>query len=533
MKIQRRTLPFLLIVCCTAVAAIIALVSWWEAARQNRYSIDAQMAIADSETANAYLAMQGKLSLEANWQTAYENVVENWNQAWIDSEYGSYLQGVGIRNVAVFGPQGRLRYFGREENSPLTERDVASAGGMKDLISSVWQVGKGMPPKEGRGTVVIDGKVYFAVAAAITPNDTAEAPRDPARHYTLVYLAPAETDVYDALSAGLKAKDVRLTVADPPRGYAAAALKDAAGKPRAYVVWKPYLPGSEFLAVLLPALVVTFVGLTVALAVMTYRWRRAQMLLLDAEAQASARQEEQRLKAAFIGNISHELRTPLNAVIGFSEMLKTEAFGPLGSKRNADYVDNILDAGRALLRLINDLIELSRIEARDTATERQIFDAAPAVVAAAEEISNHAEERKVTLSGPDRTEGVWCLGSDLNLRHAVARFLENAVDVTGPGGSVTLVWTRKDGEMVLAIGDGGDYMRPEALRQRDGRLTIYSENHMVSNKTHIGVNFNIAQGLVALMGGKVVVKTTHGAGNTVFLHLPVAAAPYKRASAVA
>ena len=98
---------------------------------------------------------------------------------------------------------------------------------------------------------------------------------------------------------------------------------------------------------------------------------------------------------------------------------------------------------------------------------------------------------------------------------------------------VALVWTRKDHEMVLAIGDGGDYIRPEVLRQRDGRLTIYSENHMVSNKTHIGVNFNIAQGLVTLMGGRVVIKTTHGAGNTFFLHLPVAAAPYNRASAVA
>ncbi len=511
---------------CAVVAAIIALVSAFEADRQNRSSLATQHDVAAFETAGAYLDMIGLIKHTAFNQDAYDNIVVAWNPDWIDHQFDNYLSLTGIRNVAIYGPGNRLRRLdSHADETRLTEAALVEARGIDALLTAVRTAHDRGEISPKNGIVIADGRVYYAVAAPVAAQEQLDAPAADGLQRVMIFLKPATNDAYSLLSVGFQGNTVRIvqSAATPP-GFTSYPLKDAAGIPRAFLEWQPHKPGLNFLTVLLPVLFAMFLLLTVTLAVAARRWQSAQQTLIETDAKAAAAEEESRIKSVFFGNVSHELRTPLNAIIGFAEMLKLEMFGPLGAKPYGEYVGYILHSGQNLLRVVDDLIEFSRIEAHDAVIECENIDAAAILSETIAAFRGPARAKKVDLVFDGNGKGAWCVGSRSRLRQAISRLIESAVQLSKEGQNVTVFWRRSEGEIVVGVCDCGPGMTEEET-SNIGKLFVYSDTHLVTRSGGIGLGLAIAMGLTQAMGGRMTANCASGEGCTIMLHLPAATAP--------
>ncbi len=505
-----------------AVAIVtIAVVSGFAASHENSQSLVTQQVIVQHETDGAYRQIEGQLTQMIFWQDAYENIVRQWNQKWVAYQFGPYQDSMGNHLVAIYGPSGQLLFHhagGRY--SHVSRTDLANATGLAVLLRSVAVERMHQPPALHKGMTLIGGVPYFAVAGTVTPEQASDLALAQQRAFHVVFFAPVTTANYDTLTKGFAAYDTRVIVGDKqPAGFTAAALTDAAGHPLAWLTWKVQLPGTILLKTILPAMIGVFLLLALLQGLLMRRWQKMQRELFMIEAKARSAREESHAKSVFLGTISHELRTPLNAIIGFSDALLNRLFGPLGSPHYDEYAAHIRSSGYSLLKTVNDLIEIARIEARDTAVEQQRVDAALAAQLAIEGAVQSALRKNVELFLSAVQDGAWCRGSELSLRQAIERILDNAIRHSPEGAIVTVAVQRDGNDITVEVRDVGDGIAPERLAAL-GRPFGSPESHLVRGNGGPGLGLSIAKGLIRLMGGSISIASEIGAGTTVTLRVP-------------
>jgi Amt family ammonium transporter len=233
-----------------------------------------------------------------------------------------------------------------------------------------------------------------------------------------------------------------------------------------------------------------------------------------------AAEEANNAKSAFLANMSHELRTPLNAVIGFSEILTGELFGPLGDGRYKDYAADILQSGRHLLSLVNDLLDHTRVEAGRVELHESEIDIAEQCEMALRMIRERAANAGVTLQ-PDIADNLPLLAADERaVRQILLNLLGNAVKFTPVGGHVRLVARLEDdGRLALLVSDTGIGMKREDV-PRAFEPFVQLHHHMNKAYGGTGLGLPLVQALMRLHGGSVTIDSTEGIGTTVTLRFP-------------
>jgi signal transduction histidine kinase len=225
-----------------------------------------------------------------------------------------------------------------------------------------------------------------------------------------------------------------------------------------------------------------------------------------------------RHKSEFLANMSHELRTPLNAVIGFSEVLIDRMFGELNDKQ-AEYLQDILSSGRHLLSLINDILDLSKIEAGRMELELGVFDMPVALDNALtlvrERASRHGIALGVTL---DPRVGEF-VADERKVKQILVNLLSNAVKFTPEGRRVDVSLTRANGSIEIAVTDTGIGIAPE------DQEAIFEEFRQVGSdytrkREGTGLGLPLAKRFVELHGGRMWVKSEVGRGSTFTFSLP-------------
>ena len=250
-----------------------------------------------------------------------------------------------------------------------------------------------------------------------------------------------------------------------------------------------------------------------------------EQLLRDKESAVRAN----RAKSQFLSRVSHELRTPLNGILGFAQLMALDRVLPLAPDQQRR-LDSVHHAGRHLLGLINDVLDLARIEHEDFSLRLEPVDLSAALDVCLSLIAPLARESRVTLPAPPAAP-CWVLADRRALEQVLMNLLSNAIKYNRIGGRVGVALGRADGSVQLAISDQGAGLTAEQqarLFQHFERLG--AESGRVEGT---GLGLVICQELAQAMGATLQVQSRSGAGSTFTVRLPAAAAPRADAAATA
>lgn len=236
---------------------------------------------------------------------------------------------------------------------------------------------------------------------------------------------------------------------------------------------------------------------------------------------ARERAEEANLaKSRFLATMSHELRTPLNAILGFSEIMKDEMFGPIGSETYKDYVNDIHNSGTHLLKLINEILDISRIEAGKHELEEKHLNLVKVVDDAQRIVDIKAKQKDITIevSYHDNLPLVWV--DERAIQQIVLNLLSNALKFTPQGGSIVLKvgWTAKGGQYV-SIKDSGPGIPEEEIPIV---LSSFGQGSIAIKHAEpgTGLGLTIVQALIHMHQGKFELKSKLREGTEAIAYLP-------------
>ncbi|OHV64330.1 PAS domain-containing sensor histidine kinase [Mesorhizobium sp. LCM 4577] len=230
-----------------------------------------------------------------------------------------------------------------------------------------------------------------------------------------------------------------------------------------------------------------------------------------------------RAKSEFLANMSHELRTPLNAIIGFSELMQQGLFGPLGSERYEEYATDINGSGKYLLGVINDILDMSKIEAGQFSLDREEIDLCPLIKETVRVISLQAAEKSINVE--TRIADTMRVYADRRaIKQIAINLLSNAVKFTGQGGKITVRARNTSGALLLTIEDNGCGIPKHALGKL-GRPFEQVQNQFSKNHTGSGLGLAISRSLAELQGGALKIRSTEGVGTIVSVRIPLKKAP--------
>ncbi|MGB3811487.1 MAG: ATP-binding protein [Parvibaculum sp.] len=257
-------------------------------------------------------------------------------------------------------------------------------------------------------------------------------------------------------------------------------------------------------------------ALLVALQDVTARRREAEALR-EARDQAT---DASRSKSEFLANMSHELRTPLNAIIGFSEALERELFGPVGNPRYREYAEDIHDSGVHLLNLINDILDLSKIEAGHFTLHEDDADLDAIVASACRIVRHRAQQAAISIEIALPTPTVSLVADERAMKQVLINLISNAVKFSSDRSTVRIeAHVRAEGLRIAVVDTGIGIAEddiPKALApftQIDGTLSRTHEG--------TGLGLPLAKHLTELHGGALTIKSAPGEGTTVYVDLPL------------
>lgn len=226
-----------------------------------------------------------------------------------------------------------------------------------------------------------------------------------------------------------------------------------------------------------------------------------------------------RMKSNFLANMSHELRTPLNAVLGFSEIIASQSFGPDATEKYRDYATDIHSSGKHLLSMINGLLDIAKIEAGKLELQPEWFDGARELHEASRLIAERAAERGVALEVliDPGAEKVWC--DERSFLQIAINLLSNAVKFTERG-FIRAGLKCEAGNVVLYVKDTGCGI-PAAQLARVFEAFEQVDNRYTKSNTGTGLGLTLVRALVTLHGGQCRIESVEGAGTTISVTFPL------------
>jgi signal transduction histidine kinase len=239
--------------------------------------------------------------------------------------------------------------------------------------------------------------------------------------------------------------------------------------------------------------------------------------ILQARSQAES---ANRSKSEFLANMNHELRTPLNAIIGFSEIIANELFGPIANQRYQEYVKDILTSSLHLLSIINDVLDMSKIEAGKLELAKEAVTLQHIVAEVVRMMQERAEIRGISLLRCEPTDDIVVWADERALKQILLNLLSNAIKFSSEGSTVTIrLAAGRAGRAVIEVEDRGIGMTGE---EQERALQPFGQAKPVITREYggTGLGLPISKGLVEAHGGALTISSGAGLGTTIRIVLP-------------
>lgn len=245
--------------------------------------------------------------------------------------------------------------------------------------------------------------------------------------------------------------------------------------------------------------------------------QEAELLRSRDEAESASR-----AKSQFLANMSHELRTPLNAVIGFSEILNRELFGAMGEQRYRDYARLIHESGEHLLHVVNDILDMSKIEAGKFKIVKEPFDVALLVNSCADIMRHTAEKKQIALNLEMPADLPELAADKRACKQMLLNVISNAIKFTDPGGWVRISARVEKDMVAMEVADNGIGISEHDLPKL-GNPFVQADTSYDRSYEGAGLGLSVVKGLARLHGGMLVIASKLGQGTTATIFLPIEA----------
>ena len=248
--------------------------------------------------------------------------------------------------------------------------------------------------------------------------------------------------------------------------------------------------------------------------------QRVEERTADLKAALDLADEANRAKSRFLATMSHELRTPLNAIIGFSELMTQEALGPLGNPRYREFMGDVHSSGKHLLRLINDILDISKIEAGSATLDEGPVGIRDLAEECRRMIQPLADAKSIRLDCAGAAVDLEVVADRTKLKQILINILNNAVKFTPDGGTVTFAATADDADGVaLRVADTGIGMSEDEIPLALEPFTQI-DSELARSQEGTGLGLPLAKMLAELHGGSLRIRSMPGKGTTVVIRLP-------------
>lgn len=231
-------------------------------------------------------------------------------------------------------------------------------------------------------------------------------------------------------------------------------------------------------------------------------------------------EEAAKIRSSFLANMSHELRTPLNAIIGFSEMMKLRAFGPLGHERNGEYVDNIHSAGQHMLKLVTNLLDLSRIEEGGEELTEEVIAPSALLDSIHLMVEPSCAEKEIRLAINVDAKIPDLRADSAKVKQILLHLCRNSLAHTPPGGKLDIgARLSRDGGIVIEVTDTGGGIEPAKLATLVANFG-HAQSEAVIAKNGAGLGLPLSDALIGMHGGELRVVSVVDEGTTVRVIFP-------------
>jgi len=527
----RRTLLLGVLVGLLMLAGALGTMAWWARSVDALTAREEQALV--SRTIDRRLEQMTEAVTSATiWDDAWTNTTPRLNMAWIHINFGEYYaQYMGHDRTVFFDSAGELRYASLAGEARPLETATAFATAVAPLLAEVRGAEGGLAADFGfpgnvtrTRLVAADDAVWLVVASTVTPeNDLRTAP-NPAP--IVVSARQVGSEFLAGLHKDLGVSSPRLMADGEIAAGPVVALEDGAGRTLGRLTWTPAEPGVEMIRQAAPAFGLLMLAILIASVTLAVSVRRAFGALaandahlartLDDLTKARDRAEAASVaKSQFLANISHEIRTPMNGVLGMAQIM---ARGDLGDDQR-ERLQIIRESGATLLKILNDVLDLAKIEAGKLEISREDVPLPAAVAAVCDPFRAVAAEKGLAFGVLVEPEaiGVWKLDA-MRVSQVLGNLLSNAIKFTAEGHVSTRVWRSERG-LEFAVMDTGPGIPEDRLAELFGKF-----NQLDASTTRqfggTGLGLAICRELVELMDGELTVDSRVGQGSWFTFWLP-------------
>ncbi len=524
------------------LVAFICALLLFAANEQNLLALEASQHLAQSALLNEVNELKSAARDYATWDETVEKVVQELDETWADENIGTWAyEGLEMDGTLVLDGAGQVVYgmidgerLGAEILSRITEGLVPLAAAARTADHGELGVALG-------GDVRLDGKIAVAAAAPIIREDGSAAHDRGGASSVLVFFRVFDSDLLTNLEESFLLPGLQLSGA-PAADGASLPLSTFSGIPLGHLAWTAEQPGFLMLRpLLLPGAAAGTIGLLLLVIVI----RRTSRTLQELEASHSALQHQavelgeardralhqtrtetelrrnavaaSRAKSEFLALVSHELRTPLNAILGFSESIATQAFGRDATERYREYAEDIHESGSHLLSIINDILDLTKVEAGRYELHDEEVELDPLLCRCLALLRERASAKALVISYQDSGIRLWA--DARALKQIVINLLSNAIKFTGSGGRIELQVEVDAQNVTITVSDNGIGMGRDDLAralqpfgQADSSLSRATEG--------TGLGLNVTKALTELHGGRLEIRSAPAKGTEVTVRLP-------------
>ena len=480
------------------------------ASEQDSLSLSSQRTVLRQYLANFSKNLEVLTVDNSWWNIAVEKIAINEDQGWIDHTIGETVEDIGYLNGA---------FIVRQDQSILYAAQAPKSGGPEIspqalLATSVGNIIRRLTvtpdnlTSSANGLIKIDDTLIAYGVGLIREDHEKILAQDGAHtHPALIFFSVLSPEEIIDIGSGLSLEELAFT-GNEPTVAGALQVKDGRKAPIGWMIWVPRTPGTEMVKnMALPAVLL----LILIAATMTRFVKRATLLFKGLEQASSS-------KTSFIASMSHEVRTPLNSILGFSEMMALELFGKIEGAKNKEYLQLIQQSGKHLLTIINDILDISKLEAGKFNVYAEEVRPQSVIKECVNMVDPSACDRNISLTQRCNADKIF--SDERIIRQILINILSNAIKYTDQGGAVHISGELKADHYQIRVTDNGIGMSKAEIATA---LATFGQVHNDLAKHHSGTGLGLplVTRFMQLLGGTMQISSNPGKGTSVTLNFPI------------